>query len=89
MTDLKADETRTVVREHYARIAKGCCNPGGVGTALDDVRAMLAAAGFTDIAVTISPRSAEIVSSWLPGIEKFVASATIEARKPIASGCCA
>jgi SAM-dependent methyltransferase len=49
---------------------------------LDDVRAMLAAAGFVDVDVTIAPRSAEIVGSWLPGIERFVASVTIEARKP-------
>ena len=62
---------------------------------IDDVRAMLQRAGFTDIAVTIAPRSAEIVGSWLPGIERFVASATIEARKPQAGeacckpGCCA
>jgi hypothetical protein len=55
---------------------------------------MLKAAGFTDIDVKIAPRSAEIVGSWLPGIEKFVASATIEARKPregeacCAPGCC-
>ncbi|MCW5802093.1 MAG: arsenite methyltransferase [Deltaproteobacteria bacterium] len=62
---------------------------------IEDVRAMLARAGFTDIEVTIAPRSAEIVGSWLPGIENFVASATIEARKPAAGeaccqpGCCA
>jgi arsenite methyltransferase len=60
---------------------------------LDDVRAMLAAAGFVRVEVTIAPRSAEIVGSWLPGIENFVASATIEARKPVGDvddgGCCA
>jgi SAM-dependent methyltransferase len=49
---------------------------------LDEVRAMLAAAGFVGVEVKIAPRSAEIVGSWLPGIERFVASATIEARKP-------
>jgi SAM-dependent methyltransferase len=49
---------------------------------LDEVRAMLTASGFTEIEVTIAPRSAEIVGAWLPGIERFVASATIEARKP-------
>jgi SAM-dependent methyltransferase len=49
---------------------------------IDELRAMLAAAGFVDVAVTIAPRSAEIVGSWMPGIERFVASATIEARKP-------
>ncbi|MBX3157294.1 MAG: arsenite methyltransferase [Deltaproteobacteria bacterium] len=62
---------------------------------IEDVRAMLARVGFTDIEVKIAPRSAEIVGSWLPGIENFVASATIEARKPEAGdacrqpGCCA
>jgi ubiquinone/menaquinone biosynthesis C-methylase UbiE len=58
---------------------------------LDDVRAMLAAAGFGDVEVKIAPRSAEIVAAWLPGIERFVASATIEARKPggdVATSCC-
>ena len=58
---------------------------------------MLAAAGFVEVAVTIAPRSAEIVGAWSPGIEQFVASATIEARKPgdagagscCAPGCCA
>lgn len=49
---------------------------------IDDVRAMLAAAGFVDVDVRIAPRSAEVVGSWLPGIERFVASATIEAHKP-------
>jgi SAM-dependent methyltransferase len=51
-------------------------------TPLDELRAMLAASGFAEIDVKIAPRSAEIVGSWLPGIERFVASATIEARKP-------
>ena len=55
---------------------------------IEDVRAMLAEVGFTDITVKIAPRSAEIVGSWLPGIEKFVASATIEARKPRAGEPC-
>jgi arsenite methyltransferase len=60
---------------------------------LDDVRAMLAAAGFADVEVTVAPRSAEIVGAWLPGIERFVAAATIEARKPggpaaAAGSCC-
>jgi arsenite methyltransferase len=57
---------------------------------LDELRAMLASAGFIGIDVKIAPRSAEIVGAWLPGIEKFVASATIEARKPggDSAACC-
>lgn len=49
---------------------------------IDDVRAMLTAAGFVDVEVRVAPRSAEIVGSWMPGIERFVASATIEAVRP-------
>ncbi|HEX4419433.1 MAG TPA: arsenite methyltransferase [Kofleriaceae bacterium] len=53
---------------------------------LDELRAMLDAAGFVDIEVKLAPRSAEIIGAWLPGIEAFVASATIEARKPGGAG---
>jgi SAM-dependent methyltransferase len=48
---------------------------------LEDVKAMLAKVGFVDIRVTIAPRSTEIVDSWLEGASKFIASATIEARR--------
>src|SRR5439155_15660179 len=57
---------------------------------IDDVRRMLATAGFTSIAVTIAPRSTEIVDSWLAGASQFIASATIEARRgaETAEACC-
>nr|MDQ3364728.1 arsenite methyltransferase [Myxococcota bacterium] len=48
---------------------------------LDEVRALLAKVGFIDIQVTVSPRSAAIVDSWLAGASAFIASATIEARR--------
>ena len=60
---------------------------------LEDVKRLLADIGFVDITVTIAPRSAEIVDSWLDGASKFIASATIEARRldPNApkAACCA
>ena len=62
---------------------------------IDEVRALLAEVGFTDVRVEVAPRSAEIVGAWLPGIERIVASATIEATKPglgrscCGEGCCA
>jgi len=62
---------------------------------LEELKAMLARVGFVDIRVTIAPRSAEIVDSWLAGASAFIASATIEARRvdpdaPMAkaSSCC-
>lgn len=95
ISDVVATAAIPVELHNQAAALAGCI----AGAApLEDVRGMLAAAGFTDVDVTIAPRSAEIVGAWLPGIERFVASATIEARKPGAdasagscceSGCCA
>ena len=49
---------------------------------VDELRAMLAAAGFTDVRVA--------TRAWLPGAEQLVASATIEATRPgAAKACCA
>lgn len=50
-------------------------------TPLDELKQMLTRVGFVGIEVTIAPRSAEIVDSWLEGASKFIASATIEARR--------
>jgi arsenite methyltransferase len=48
------------------------------------IEAGLAAAGFQQIAVTVKPESRELIASWAPGrgVEDFVVSAFIEARKP-------
>ena len=44
----------------------------------------LAEAGFVDIRVTPKAESRELISTWAPGsgIEDFVVSAIVEARKP-------
>jgi SAM-dependent methyltransferase len=62
------------------------------------VEGWLRAAGFEAIAVTPKPESRELIATWAPGtgIEEFVVSAAIEARKPDrrdagargAGGCC-
>jgi SAM-dependent methyltransferase len=50
----------------------------------DRVAALLRAAGFVDVAVTVKPESRDMVAAWAPGrgVEKCVASAMLEARKP-------
>ena len=52
--------------------------------AIDELRAWLAAAGFTDVRIAPKAASSEFVAQWGAGqsIEDYVASATIEARKP-------
>jgi SAM-dependent methyltransferase len=51
---------------------------------VDEIQAWLAAAGFHLIEVTVRPESLPLIASWAPGrgIEEYVISATIEARKP-------
>ena len=51
----------------------------------DQLQQWLATAGFADIRITVKPESRELVRSWAPGsgVEDHVASAMIEARKPI------
>jgi hypothetical protein len=46
---------------------------------------LLREAGFVDVAIAVKPESRETVASWAPGrgIEKCVASALVEARKPL------
>jgi len=55
-----------------------------------DVEAWLQAAGFQDVRVTVKPESRDLIATWAPGrgIENYVTSAIIEARKPGAA-CCA
>ena len=49
----------------------------------DELKAMLATAGFKNIEFTINEQSAEFIRDWLPGsgAENFVASAIIQAVK--------
>ncbi len=60
----------------------------------DRVDLLMRAAGLVDVKITVKPESREMVASWAPGrgIEKCVASAIVEARKPRpgeAAACCA
>ncbi|MCW5552222.1 MAG: arsenite methyltransferase [Verrucomicrobiae bacterium] len=51
---------------------------------VDDLKAMLKEAGFTNIRIVRKGESREIISGWFPGrkAEDYVASASIEAVKP-------
>jgi SAM-dependent methyltransferase len=57
-----------------------------------EIEAWLQAAGFRDVLISLQPESRDMIANWAPGrgIENFVASAVIEARKPAAgASCCA
>jgi SAM-dependent methyltransferase len=55
---------------------------------VDDLKAMLKDAGFEEIKIVHKGESREIVGGWFPGrkTEDYVASASIEAIKPMARG---
>jgi hypothetical protein len=54
------------------------------------VRELLRAAGFAKVRVEVKPQSRDFNCDWIPGsgVEDFVASATIEAVKPVPKGSC-
>lgn len=58
------------------------CVSGAATT--EELRAMLETVGFADISITPDERSREVVASFAPGrgVEDYVVSASIEARKP-------
>ena len=58
---------------------------------VDEVSAMLRAAGLTAVNVQVRPESRAFIREWFPGTgaEDYVASATIEAVRPRAKSCCA
>jgi len=55
---------------------------------VEDLRVLLAAAGFEGVTIAVRPDSAAIIRQCMPGAEAFLASARIEARKPGGAGCC-
>ena len=59
----------------------GCVAGAATACQIED---WLAAAGFIDVRITVTPGSGELVEAWAPGcrIADYVASAMIEGHKP-------
>ena len=73
------------MRNDKALIA-GCM---GNAALISDLEKAMADAGFVDIQIAPKDESRDFIKDWAPGsgVEDYVLSATIEARKPSA-GCC-
>jgi SAM-dependent methyltransferase len=80
--------TRPLPADLQADPALVCGCVAGAASA-DGVEAWLNDAGFVDIRVAAKPASRELIKTWAPGrgVENYIVSATIEARKP-ADACC-
>jgi arsenite methyltransferase len=55
---------------------------------VDEIRALLAEAGFQEIKVDQRRDSGAIIAQCMPGAESFLASAVIEGKKPGGASCC-
>lgn len=55
-----------------------------------ELRALIEAAGFTNIEVTLDQQSRRFIRDWIPGsgAEDYVTSASIRAVRPSGAGCC-
>jgi arsenite methyltransferase len=58
--------------------------------AVDELRAHLVEAGFTEVSIEIDEKSRSFIRDWMPesGVEGYVASAAIRAKKPTGEACC-
>jgi len=55
---------------------------------VSELEALLRDAGFEDVKIAPKPESGAIIAQCMPGAEPYVASATIEGRKPGGASCC-
>lgn len=76
--------TRALPREISSDLAALCGCVAGAAH-VDEVRAMLADLGFTDVGIELEAASREVIASWGPGrgFEDHVASARITATRPV------
>jgi arsenite methyltransferase len=63
----------------------GCVSGSAKVTELET---LLKEAGFEDIKIVAKPESGAIIAQCMPGAEGYVASATIEGKKPGGASCC-
>ncbi len=71
------------VQEHVAFYTGCVAGAAEVAT----IEAELAASGFSEVTVRLRPESRQMIGRWFPGsgVDDYVASAEIEARKPLAA----
>ncbi len=69
------------------KLIAGCM---GNASLVEDIEAMLQAAGFEDIRIEPKDESREFIRDWAPehNVTDYVVSAAIEAVKPKSRGCC-
>jgi arsenite methyltransferase len=79
------------IPEHFRTTAAALAGCVGGAVAVAPLRAMLIEAGFAGVRIEHRRESESFIKDWMPGsrVEDYIASATIEAVKPAAGGCCA
>jgi len=78
------------IPEHFRTSAAALSGCVGGATDLAELESMLAEAGFAEIRIRPRDESRAFIKDWMPGagIENYIVSATIEAKKPGSAGAC-
>lgn len=85
ISDVIATRTMPSALAESIEALTGCIS--GAATA-DDLQALLSAAGFESVKIEARPESRAIIGQCMPGAEDYVASATVQAKKPAGDACC-
>ncbi len=67
--------------EHIKNSPASICSCVAGAEHVENIKTMLQNAGFTNIHLIPKDNSKEIIKSWVPGLEEFIASFIIEAKK--------
>ncbi len=67
--------------EHIKNSPASICSCVAGAEHVENIKTMLQNAGFTNIHLIPKDNSKEVIRSWVPGLEEFIASFIIEAKK--------
>ncbi len=78
ISDIVAEQEIPEEIKNDMKAYSGCIS--GASTVIE-IKKMLDAAGFREVKINVNKSSKDFIKNWMPGIEKYIVSASIEAIK--------